>query len=199
MENCADVNIMLASVYSLVFKYAELENLAPSNMESGTYTAHTVKIVGYCKFYLVPPDNKRLQEVTFFVARNDGSVLLSCTTTFALGLIQPRMRLDYVPPRASLITSSMDHPKKMRCQEAVHSSRTDSAVPPWKNVVPNLQVPKLVTSKEQILSHYPDVCEGIGRFLGPPYHIQLDPSVTPKQTTCGPIPVHLIVSFATRS
>ena len=28
-------------------------------------------------------------------------------------------------------------------------------------------------------------------FLIPPYHIQIDPSVTPYQTPCQPIPVHL--------
>ena len=131
-----------------------------------------------------------LQEVTFLVARNDGSVLLSCTTTLALGLIQPRTRLDYLPPRASLITRSVDHPKKTKCQVAVHSSRTDSTVPLWKNVFP-----KLVTSKEQILHNYPDVFDGIGRFSGPPYHIQFDPSVTQKQTPCQPFPVHLKEAF----
>ena len=29
----------------------------------------------------------------------------------------------------------------------------------------------------------------------PPYHIQLDPSVAPKQTPCHPIPVHLKETF----
>ena len=50
---------------------------------------------------------------------------------------------------------------------------------------------KLITSKEQILANYSDVFDGIGCFPGPPYHIQVDPSVTPKQTPCQPIPVHL--------
>ena len=50
---------------------------------------------------------------------NDGSVLLLCKTTLLLGLIQPRSRLDYLPPRASLITSSADHPKKMK--EVLHT------------------------------------------------------------------------------
>ena len=131
-------------------------------MEIGTYTADTVKIVGSCKFYLVHLDTKMLQEVTFFVARNDGSVLLSCTTTLALGLAQSRTRFDYLPPRASLITSSVDAPKKTKCQVAVHSSRTDSTVPLQKNVAPKIEVSKLVTSKEQILHNYPDVFEGIG-------------------------------------
>ena len=55
--------------------------------------------------------------------------------------------------------------------------------------------PKLVTSKEQNLHEYPDVFEGIGSFPGPPYYIQIDPSVTPKQTSCCPIPVHLKETF----
>ena len=52
-------------------------------------------------------------------------------------------------------------------------------------------VSKLVKSKEPILQSYLDVYEGIGHFPGPPYHIQIDQSVTPKQASCGLIPVHL--------
>ena len=89
------VNIMLASVYRLVFKDPEFKKLDPSNMEIGTYITDTVKIVGSWKFYLVHLHAKKLHEVIFFVARNDGSVLLSCTTILVLGLIQPRTRLDY--------------------------------------------------------------------------------------------------------
>ena len=33
--------------------------------------------------------------------------------------------------------------------------------------------------------------ERIGKFPGPPYSIQLDPSISPKQTPCHPVPVHL--------
>ena len=102
-----------------------------------------------------------LQEGSFFVARKDGSVLLSCTTNLALGLIQPRTRLDYLPPRASLITSSVDHPQKTRCQVAVYSSTTDSVVPPRKKTVPKQEVPKLITSKEQISKYYPVAFEGL--------------------------------------
>ena len=159
-------------------------------MEIGTYTTDKLKIVDSYKFYLVHPDTKTLQEVTFFVAKNDKSVLLSCTTTSLLGLIQPRTRLDYLPPRASLIIITEDHPQKTRCQVAVHSSTTDSAVPPRKKIVP-----KLIKSKEQILKYYPDVFEGIGKFPGPLYHIQLDPVVPPKQTPCHLIPVPLKEAF----
>ena len=37
--------------------------------------------------------------------------------------------------------------------------------------------------------------EGIGKFPGKPYEIQLDLKVPPKQTPCRPIPIHLKDSF----
>ena len=87
LDTCTDINIMPASVYRLMFKDPEMKKLAPSQLEIGTYTTDVVKIVGSCTFYLIHPDNKKLIDVTFFVAINDGSVLLSCKTTLALGLI----------------------------------------------------------------------------------------------------------------
>ena len=60
-------------------------------------------------------------------------------------------------------------------------------------------VPKLVTSQDQIVPEYPDGFEGIGKFPGPPYHIHVDPSVTPKQTLCRPIPIHLKDAFQKES
>ena len=41
----------------------------------------------------------------------------------------------------------------------------------------------------------PRCFDGIGRFPGPPYQIQLDPSITPKQTPCHLIYVHLKEAF----
>ena len=56
-------------------------------------------------------------------------------------------------------------------------------------------MPKLVSNQDQIMHEYPDIFEGICQFPGPPYHIHVDPSVTPKQTTCRPIPIHLKEAF----
>ena len=84
---------MPASVYKLVFHDPELQKLVPSKLEIGTYTTNTVKLVGSCVFYLVHPDTKHLQEVTFYVASNNGSVLFSNVAMLALGLIQPHTRL----------------------------------------------------------------------------------------------------------
>ena len=105
---------MPASVYKLVFHDPNLVKLTPFKLKIGTYTNDTVKIGGTCRLYLVHPDTKQLVETIFYVATNDGSVLLSCKSILVLDLIQPRSRLDYLPPRASLITSTQDHPKKTK-------------------------------------------------------------------------------------
>ena len=158
-----------------------------------------MKIIGSCTFHLVHPDTKSLLETTFYVVMNDGSVLLSCKTTLLLGLIKPRSRLDYLPPRASLITSSADHPKKTRAVLHVQKQQ----VPTQKNKqkeaaqtpTATKQGPKLITNKEMILQEYPDVFQGVGKFPGADYHIQIDTSVPPKETPCWPIPIHLKEMF----
>ena len=66
---------MPASVYMLVFQDPDCKKLSPSKLEIGTYATYTVKLAGSCVFYLVHPDTKQLQEVTFYVASNNGSVL----------------------------------------------------------------------------------------------------------------------------
>ena len=114
---------MPASVYQLVFKDQQMQKLTPSNLQVGTYTTDSVKIVGSCKFYLVHLDTKKLLETTFYMAMNDGSVMQDNLTAWS------------------------------------HSTR------------------------------------GFEKFLGPDYHIQLDPSIPPKQTPCQPIPIHLKDQF----
>ena len=52
-----------------------------------------------------------------------------------------------------------------------------------------------MTSKKQILPSHPIVFDGIRCFPDLLYHIQLDANVTPKQTPCQPIPVHLKEAF----
>ena len=201
LDTCANVNIMPASVYKLVYRDANLEKLAPNKMQIGMYTNanDTVKIVGTCKLYLVHPDTKKLIETTLYVATNDGSVLLSFNSTLDLDLIQPRSRLDYLAPRASLITSTQDHLKKMRqappqmhrLQQVATQSKPQSEMHPNKQQHNS----KLITSTDQMMAQYPDVFEGIGKFPGLSYTIHLDPSVTPKQTPCQLGPIHLKESF----
>ena len=165
LDTFAGVNIMPVSVYKLVFQDPDCKKLAPSKLEIGTYTTDIVKLVGSCIFYLVHPDTKRLLQIAFYVASNDGSVLLSCVTTLAFGLIQPQNRLDNLPPRASLITHSADHPKKTKSKISVHVSKKESEMSNFNDMVP-----KLITSKDQILANYSDVSKVLDAFLVPiPY------------------------------
>ena len=128
LETCTGINIMQASVYCLVFKDLKMKKLAPCKLQIGTYTEDTVKTIWLCTFYIIHPDSEKLVQVTFYVATNDGSILLSCKTTFAPHLIHPRSRLDSLPPGASLITSTMDHPKKTRpAPLTVHSSKQEGS------------------------------------------------------------------------
>ena len=76
--------------------------------------ADTIRIIGTTTIYLIHPDSKQLTKMTFHVASNEGSVLSSCNALLHFSLIQSRPRLDYLPPRASLITSKKDHPRKTK-------------------------------------------------------------------------------------
>ena len=187
LDTCADVNIMPRSVYQMMFNDPEVKHLADNDISLGVYTDHQVNILGKCEFYMLHPDTKKPHAVTFYVASNEGSVLLSCTTLLALDLIQTRPRLDYLPPRAKLITSAADHPDITR--KTAHQAK--AAV---KQKVPT-QTMTIVKNKADIKEHYADVFEGVGHFPGQPYHIQVDPKVPPKQTPVRPVAVHLKEAF----
>ena len=205
LDMCTNVNIMPASICQLLFKDLEMKKIKPCNMQISMYTADTVKIIGSCIFDVVHPDTKKLVPVTFYIANNDGSVLLSCKTTLALWMIEPQLRLDYLPPWASLITSTMDHPKKTKMTALkVHQSTQEvfdqRQQPPSKALTSRNTVQKpdpviMITNKEQILSKYPDIFKGIGRFPGLPYHIQVDMNITPTQTPCRPVKKKLTRCF----
>ena len=73
-----------------------------------------------------------------------------------------------------------------------------SILPTSKSKILQEDAPKkvrIVKTKEQIQEQYPELFEGIGQFPGEPYHIHTNPSITPKQTPCRPIPVHLKQTF----
>ena len=101
LDPCADVNIMPASAYQLVFKDLEMRKIKPCTMKNITYTADTVKIIGSCPFCIVHPDAKKLVPVTFLCSQ-------------------------YLPPGASLITSTMDNPKQRNLTSLkVHQSKQE--------------------------------------------------------------------------
>ena len=114
IDTGAEVNLMPVSVYRLIYHDQDLKKLTPCHLKIGIYMTDTIRIIGTTIIYLIHPDSKKPTKMTFYVASNEGSMLLSCNTPLTLGLIQSRPRLDYLPPRASLITSNEDHPRKTK-------------------------------------------------------------------------------------
>ena len=55
LDTCADMNIMPASVYKLVFRDPNLEKLAPNKMQIGTYTNGHSKDCGNLQAVLGTP------------------------------------------------------------------------------------------------------------------------------------------------
>ena len=127
---------------------------------------------------------------------------------FQLQLLDVKPRLEYLQPRATLISSVADYPKKeihAQCRsiqqqqgiDDVHS-HSGSIMPSSKPIIhqeDTLKKMKIVNTKECIKKQYPELFKSIGRFPGKPYHIHADLSITPKQTPCRPIPVHLKQTF----
>ena len=115
IDTCSNVNLIPISVYKLMYKDPECTKLESSNKVAvKTYTTEKIKIVGSCKMFVVHPDTKMLQEVTFYVTSHEGSVIISCAISIELGLIHPHTKLDEMPEKGSLIYSKADMPKKQR-------------------------------------------------------------------------------------
>ena len=113
IDTCTNVNLMPISVYKLLYKDDDCQKLAPSNKSKvKTYCTEKIQIVGSCNLFVLHPDPKCLQEVTFQVTSHEGSVIISCATSIELGLIQPHRNLGVVPEKGILIYSKAYMPMK---------------------------------------------------------------------------------------
>ena len=121
IDTGAEVNLMPVSIYKLIYQDNDLCKLSLCNLKIGTYTADTINIISTTVIYLIHPDSKWPTQTAFHIASSEGSVLLSCHASLQLGLIYHRPRLNYLPPRASLITSKEDHPKSTKLNLQIQS------------------------------------------------------------------------------
>ena len=99
-----------------MYKDPDCTKLAP-NKKNGIYTYTTEKIpeIGSCELFIIHPDTKCLQEVTFQVVNTKGSVIVSCATNISLNIIQIHSELNAsVPDCGRLIYSCADDPEKYK-------------------------------------------------------------------------------------
>ena len=116
-----------------------------------------------------------------------------------------KTQLEYLPPRATLISSAADYHKKeihaqstsTQQQQGINdvqpNPNSKSIMTTSKPIIPQEDTPRkirIVKSKEQIRKQYPKLFKGIGHFPGDPYHIHTNLSITPEQTCCRPITVN---------
>ena len=93
------------------------------------------------------------------------------------------------------LTSLKVHQSKQEVSAQRNEPLSQASTSASMNTVQKLNPSIAITSKEQILSRYLDIFKGVGRFPGLPYNIQVELNITPKQTPCKPVPIHLKEAF----
>ena len=103
---------MPGCVYKLVFNDPYTSKLAKNDIDLTVNTRHSVDLIGKCTFLMLSKDTKQPVKVDFYIAKEEGSVLMSWETVFQLQLLDVKPRLEYLYPRATLISIAADYPKK---------------------------------------------------------------------------------------
>ena len=80
LDTCTDVNLMPESVYKLVFSDPQTSKLARNNIDLTVYTSHSVALIGKYTFYMLSKGMKQHVKVDLYIAKEEGSVLLSWET-----------------------------------------------------------------------------------------------------------------------
>ena len=102
-----------------MYKDPDCIKLAPSK-KTGiyTYTTEKIPVIGCYELFVIHPNTKGLQAVTFQVVNTEGSVIVSCATSISLNLIQIHSALNSgIPDCGQLIYSYADDPEKYKCKK----------------------------------------------------------------------------------
>ena len=173
LDLAADVNLMPVSAYVKLTGDENLANLGPVRCNMVTYTKTAIKNLGSATVFVKYP-GQPVTKLVFNVTDQEGSTLICCEDLLALGLVIPKSGLEEIPSDAHLVSSSSDDNQDVNNMTAT---------------------PPLITCKEDIKKHYSDCLEGLGKFPGAPYHINVDPNVPPVQVPCRKVDVHFEAAF----
>ena len=82
IDTSTESNILPLSVYKLIFKDPEYEQLALSTkVVIRTNTTDKINTLGSCSLFVVHPDTSSMKQVTFYVKSHEHSAVLSCETS----------------------------------------------------------------------------------------------------------------------
>ena len=76
IDTCSNVNVMPVSVYCVMYKDPDCTKLALSKKNGiYTYTTEKIPVIGSCELFVIHPNTKCFQTVTFQVVNMEGSVI----------------------------------------------------------------------------------------------------------------------------
>ena len=64
-------------MYQLVFNDPHTAKLAKNDIDLTVYTRHSIDLIGKCTFYMLSKATKQPIKVDFYIAKEEGRVLLS--------------------------------------------------------------------------------------------------------------------------
>ena len=114
IDMCSNTNVMPASIYKILYNDPDGIKLQPCKKKGmQSYTKQKIPMIGSCEWFGLHPNDQCFHKVKFQVVSVEGSVIISCTTSINLNLIQIPKQLDNkIPDCAGLIYSSADAPDK---------------------------------------------------------------------------------------
>ena len=112
IDMCSNTNVMPASIYKILYNDPECIKLQPSEKKGiQTYTEQKIPVIGSCELFVLHQDDQCFHKVKLQAVSVEGSIIISCTTSSNLNLIQIPNQLDTkIPDCAGLIYSSADAP-----------------------------------------------------------------------------------------
>ena len=193
-DTAADVNLMPTTVCTQIFKDPKMEFTGPMDINLPMYNDSAVQTLGACVSLLVSPIDGHKHDTKFYVAQHRGSILFSCEDLLYLQLIQWHPVLSkHTPHGANIISSKHD----LAYINFVTRNKQVSHYQPEQSSVPSQTITHIPAANgqvhhtlEEVKKKYSDVFDGLGKFPGEPYHINLDPEVPQKWVPWRPVPVH---------
>ena len=125
-DTCSNTNVMPASIYKILYNDPDCTKLLPSHKNGiNTYTNQKMPVLGSCELFVLHQDDKCFHKGKFQVVSVEGRIIISCTTSINLNLIQIHNQLDSkIPDFAWLIYSSVDAPYKHQYKEKQNEKKT---------------------------------------------------------------------------
>ena len=176
LDSAADMSMMSKSVYHQLFDDPQCQKLQPVTTNTVMHDHSKAEVLGSVTIPILK-DNKT-HGITFKVVPYGASTLLSCEQVTKHGLvIIPEQK--QTPKNAIVYGSSVD------IKYINFLQRNNSQTTTW-NTAPK----QPLISLDEIKVQYKEIFEGIGTFPGKLYHINTDPSISPKRLPCRPFPIH---------